>query len=649
MSDNVRIKPVTQIGEGTAEGASQGMALIAEQMPLAHYAPVNLLLCDRDLTVTYANPYAMNTFRKMEEQFGVRADDLVGTCLDGFESLTAADLKGLSNAKQMPYRARLDIKGEKVLFQANPIINSEGKHVSTVITMDVTTQSDSAQARLAETLSMLENAPVNIMGCDLDRVVTYLNPASRETLKRLEKYLPVTIEKMVGTKIDVFHKSPEHQARMLADRRNLPHRAIINVGPEKLDLLAAAIVDGNGNHTGTMITWDIVTKKLETENSMVKFAAMTELSPINTLLADVDFNLVYMNEASARTLRKIEHLLPRPVDKLVGDKIDIFHKDPGRIRKIVADSKNLPHRANIKLASETLNLLVSPVFDKDKKYLGPMVTWDLITDRVTLVSNLNETSSQLAAAAAELNATASELSTSAEETNREAVSAAGASEEISRGVDAVATNSEEMNAAIKEIARNASEASAMSNSTLKHAHMTNTTILQLGQSSQEIGNVIKVISSIAQQTNLLALNATIEAARAGEAGRGFAVVANEVKELAKQTARATEEITGKVNAIQRDTAAAVEAIGQIAVSIEKLNNIAGAIAASVEEQQATTNEMSRVVQDSAKGVSSISRNIKAVSEASSQTSSGASQCLTAAKQLAHLAESLREIVQKVQA
>ena len=482
----------------------------------------------------------------------------------------------------------------------------------------------------------------------MNRTVTYINPASKETLKRLEKYLSISIDKMLGAKIDVFHKNPEHQARIISDRRNLPHRAIINVGPEKLDLLASATIDGNGNHTGTMITWDIVTKKLETESAMVKFSAMVELSPVNTLLADLDFNLVYMNQASSRTLRKIENLLPRPVDRLLGEKIDIFHKDPKRIQKIVSDPKNLPHKAQIKLATETLHLLASPVFDADNKYIGPMVTWDLITDRVTLVSNLNEASSQLAAAAAELNATASEMSSNAEETNREAVSAAGASEEISRGVDAVATNSEEMNAAIKEIARNASEASAMSNATLKQAHTTNDAIAQLGQSSQEIGNVIKVISSIAQQTNLLALNATIEAARAGEAGRGFAVVANEVKELAKQTARATEEITGKINAIQRDTGAAVEAIAAIAISIEKLNNIAGAIAASVEEQQATTTEMSRVVQDSAKGVSSITRNIKAVSEASSQTSSGASQCMTAAKQLAQLADSLRELVQKVQ-
>jgi methyl-accepting chemotaxis protein len=642
MSESLKIKSIGSTADTLEHDG-------AESLPLAHFAPVNLLLCNRDLTITYANPHAISTFHKMEDQLGIRAEDLVGSSLEAFESLTPADRKGLTNAKQMPFKTRIDVRGEKITLHANSIVNSEGKHVSTVVTLDITTQSDTAQTKLAEIMSMVENAPVNVMACDLDRTVTYLNPRSRDTLKKLEKYLPIAIEKIVGSKIDVFHKNPDHQARIIADRKNLPHRAIIQVGPEKLDLLVSSTVDQAGNHTGTMITWDIVTKKLETEAQMVTFAAMVELSPINTLLADTEFNLVYMNKASEKTLRKIEHLLPRPVDKLVGEKIDIFHRDPGRIRKIVSDPKNLPHRANIKLGTETLSLLASPIEDASGKFIGPMVTWDLITDRITLVSNLNEASGQLAAAASELNATASELSSNAEETNREAVSAAGSSEEISRGVDAVATNSEEMNAAIKEIARNASEASAMSNSTLKQAHSTNETIQQLGQSSQEIGNVIKVISSIAQQTNLLALNATIEAARAGEAGRGFAVVANEVKELAKQTARATEEITGKIGAIQRDTTAAVDAIGIIATSIEKLNNIAGAIAASVEEQQATTNEMSRVVQDSAKGVSSITRSIKAVSEASSQTSTGATQCLTAAKQLAQLAESLRDLVKKVQA
>lgn len=219
-------------------------------------------------------------------------------------------------------------------------------------------------------------------------------------------------------------------------------------------------------------------------------------------------------------------------------------------------------------------------------------------------------------------------------------STATASEEVSQGVRTVATNTEEMSAAIEEIARNASDASDASStsaSTLKQAEATNVTINKLGASSLEIGHVIKVISSIAQQTNLLALNATIEAARAGEAGRGSAVVANEVKELAKQTAKATEDITNKITGIQNDSQSSVDAVTTIGQTIEKLNGIAGAIAASVEEQSATTNELARVVQESAKGVLSITQNVKVVSTAAMETQVGAGQVLTAAKSLSELA------------
>ena len=233
-------------------------------------------------------------------------------------------------------------------------------------------------------------------------------------------------------------------------------------------------------------------------------------------------------------------------------------------------------------------------------------------------------------------------------TNSTANSTASASEEVSQGVRTVATNTEEMSASIKEIARNAADASATSNATMKQAALTNETIRKLGESSQEIGNVIKVISSIAQQTNLLALNATIEAARAGDAGRGFAVVANEVKELAKQTAKATEDITNKITGIQRDSQSSVDAVGTIGLSIEKLNGIAVAIAASVEEQSATSNEVARVVQESATGVQSITENVKAVSKASSETSVGAGQVLTASKGLSELAVKLEGLVKRIQ-
>jgi len=177
-------------------------------------------------------------------------------------------------------------------------------------------------------------------------------------------------------------------------------------------------------------------------------------------------------------------------------------------------------------------------------------------------------------------------------------------------------------------------------------HGANVTVAKLGESSAEIGQVIKVITSIAQQTNLLALNATIEAARAGEAGKGFAVVANEVKELAKQTAKATEDISQKITAIQDDTKRAVEAIGSITGIINQINDISGTIATAVEEQSATTNEMSRNVQEAAKGSGEISQNIQGVATAAESTTRGAQDTLKAAQQLTEMATQLRTLVEQ---
>ena len=181
---------------------------------------------------------------------------------------------------------------------------------------------------------------------------------------------------------------------------------------------------------------------------------------------------------------------------------------------------------------------------------------------------------------------------------------------------------------------------------VKDANKTNETIKHLGESSNQIGEVVKVITSIAQQTNLLALNATIEAARAGEAGKGFAVVANEVKELAKETAKATEDISQKIEAIQTDTRGAVTAIGQISAIIGQINDIQNTIASAVEEQTATTNEISRNVAEAAKGSSEIAQNITGVAEAARHTSSGAADTQKAAGELTRMAAGLQGLVSK---
>lgn len=242
-----------------------------------------------------------------------------------------------------------------------------------------------------------------------------------------------------------------------------------------------------------------------------------------------------------------------------------------------------------------------------------------------------------------LNTLSQQLGSSAEETSSQATLVSAASEQVSMSVQTVASGTEEMTASIREIAKSASEAASVSEAAVKVADATNTTIAKLGESSLEIGKVIKVITSIAQQTNLLALNATIEAARAGEAGKGFAVVANEVKELAKATAKATEDIGQKIEAIQSDTKGAVSAISQITGIINQINDISGAIAAAVEEQTATTTEMSRNIAEAARGSAEIVANIGGVATAASETSKGAVDTQEAATELSVLAGTLQHI------
>lgn len=268
----------------------------------------------------------------------------------------------------------------------------------------------------------------------------------------------------------------------------------------------------------------------------------------------------------------------------------------------------------------------------------------LLTTIRTSVSSIATNSTALGAASEELSAVSKQMTDTAEETSAQANVASAATEQINRNIQTVATGTEEMSASIREIAKNASDAARVATSAVKVAETTNTIVGKLGESSADIGKVVKVITSIAQQTNLLALNATIEAARAGEAGKGFAVVANEVKELAKETAKATEDISQKIETIQSDTRQAVGAIGQISEIIAQINELQGAIASAVEEQTATTNEIGRNLADAARGSSEIAQNISGVAEAAQSTSGGASDTNRAAAELTRMASELQRLV-----
>jgi methyl-accepting chemotaxis protein len=263
-----------------------------------------------------------------------------------------------------------------------------------------------------------------------------------------------------------------------------------------------------------------------------------------------------------------------------------------------------------------------------------------------VIQSISENAQNVANASEEFSSVSQQITANSEETSAQANAVSAATEQVNRNLQTVATATEEMSASISEIAKNATEAARVAGSAMETANETNAIVSKLGESSAEIGQVIKTITSIAQKTDLLALNATVEAARAGEVGAGFAVVANEVKELAKQTAAATEDISRKIEAIQTDAKSAVNAISTISGIISQVNQISATIAAAVEEQSATTSEMSRNLTDAAKGAGEVAQNINGVAQAAQNTSHGAADSLKAAQQLAKMSTQLRGLVEQ---
>lgn len=262
----------------------------------------------------------------------------------------------------------------------------------------------------------------------------------------------------------------------------------------------------------------------------------------------------------------------------------------------------------------------------------------------TALKDINENTLVVSSSAEELAAVSTQMSAAAEETAAQASEVSKSSEQVSANTQTVATAMEEFSSSIREISINTAEASKVAHQAVDTAKNTSGKMIKLSESSVEIGQVLKVISGIAEQTNLLALNATIEAARAGEWGKGFAVVANEVKELAKQTTKATDEISTYINAIQGDTKDTQASIKDISDIITRIDDILNTIASAVEEQATVTNEIVRNVSNSAAGVSVIAETIKSVAEASRNTTIGSADVQKSSIELAQVAAQLKNLL-----
>jgi methyl-accepting chemotaxis protein len=439
-------------------------------------------------------------------------------------------------------------------------------------------------AEAARVAAMVENSPTPMLFVDQSLVVRYRNPAAESALVRIGP--PWSAVRENDAPLANFYRHDSGNENFLAQARNLPHAELRAYGKEQVRVALSAMNDPQGRRIGTLVAFDVVTEQIENQRRAEELTA-AELRRAQDIEARVARMLDAVDRASRGDLTvSIDTEGGDAIARMAGA-LDTFVRDlrqsVGRIRKgceTLASSSDRLHTVSERMSNEVL-----------------------------------QTADQVGVVASTANHMSSSISTVAEST---------------RG----------MESAIQEIARSASSVAQVARQAVTTAEQTNSTVVALDASSEEIGQILKTITAIAEQTNLLALNATIEAARAGDMGKGFAVVANEVKELAKETARATTDIASKIEAIQGGSRGAVAAITRIGEIIREIDGLQATIVAAVEEQSATTREISRHVDHASGSTNEISRNMDEVATAARHTTDGARDSLDVAVQVSKLADEL---------
>ena len=594
-----------------------------------------------------------------------------------------------------------------VQFSHTPVMDATGRAYKVyTIAQDVSPERQAAaQSKILD--NAVKNSAAAIMVVDSDLEVTFVNDATRNLFRAArDEFRSVwpdfEPEQIVGTCIDRFHRNPAHQRGLLQDASKMPFRTEIKVGKLTVELYVTINLDDHGRYAGNSLEWRDVTE--EKQRALQDADTRGQMEAISRAMASIEFELdgtikyandnflatvgyseseilgnhhrMFVDPAFAESREYAQMWNDLRAGRFVAGEFERVGKggktiwihasynpilDPdGKVYKVVKFATDITKQ---KLEAQQLDAKVENLLETvDKAAHGDLtqvveVKGDDAIGRVaggiqrmldtmrSSVSKISDNASSLGSASEELSVISKQMTESATQTTGEANVASTTTEQVNHNVQTVAAAAEEMSASIREIAKNAADAARVATSAVEVAETTNNVVSKLGESSADIGKVIKVITSIAQQTNLLALNATIEAARAGEAGKGFAVVANEVKELAKETAKATEDIGQRIETIQTDTASAVSAIGQISDIINQINDLQTAIAGAVEEQTATTNEITRNVADAARGSSEIAQNISGVAEAAQTTSEGASNAEGASSELARMAAELRSLVE----
>jgi methyl-accepting chemotaxis protein len=384
-----------------------------------------------------------------------------------------------------------------------------------------------------------------------------------------------------------------------------------------------------------------------TFNEVFKLKKMLDDMPINVMTVDIknDFKVDYANNASIDLLRKIQNHISISPNEIIGTSIDIFHKNPERIRQLLANPANLPHNAVIELGGEKIELKVSALRNKEGVYVAPMLVWNIVTNKFKIADDFEASVGQIVNSAAQsadkLKSSSSSLERAAKDTGEQVRYVQNSANSATSNVLTVASAAEELSASISEISSQVISSTDVADKAAESAKQASKTFEILITEAGKIGSIVELIQSIAEQTNLLALNATIESARAGAAGKGFAVVANEVKNLAGQTQNATEEIKNQIQLMQNVTSNAAKDIKTITDVIFKIQEISKSISSAVEEQSMATAEIARSVAQASSETKNVTESMAGVSETADSTYSNATNLSQAADELSKLSDKLR--------
>lgn len=559
-----------------------------------------VMTCNRDYEITYLNPSAFQLFRRNKDHFaamfpGFDPDSLIGRSIDIFHRNAAHQRRMLDNPDNLPHSAEIQVGPLRMGLNVSAMRDTEGKYVGNAVEWKDVTALREKERDVARLQSMVEGSSAAVMVCDLDRRITYFNPTLRTLLTKhssvFQRLFPgFSVENLIGTNIDVFHRRPEHQKEILEKQGKRPHRNEIDVGGLKFELNAVALRDEKGNHIGSAVEWTDQNAREAYRQEVTKVLAAANAGNLSVRGDTSSLDAFY-----APILAGINNL----VDAVVAPVQELQRK----LARIAQGDLTVSMEGSFHGDWEKLQVSMNTTVDSLNEILGAV---DLGAQQIRQGSGEIASSSQVVAAgatksAASLEEIAATMNEMGSQTRLNAQSAQDANRLARTAKDAAQHGDEQMKAMAKSMG-------------------------EISQASREISKIIKAIDEIAIQTNLLALNAAVEAARAGEAGKGFAVVAEEVRNLAARSSQAAAETTER---IQGTLSKVAQGTQMAALTQQALDQIGGLVS-QVGDLVAQISEASK---DQTTGIAQVEQGLHQLESVTQQNSAVAEESASATEQL----------------